>query len=221
MKSTTISTFFLATGLATAAQTCGAPGYDNSGHETASAPAYKIDNTSTTPELCSALCKSDSKCQSFAVSYEMCLLYAAPTENNFTPYGYGSFSATRSPYYFYDASCAITSTSPPLPFSTPICGVQGYDRGNPGSGWIAEGTTQKQCSAGCKALPDCTAYAGIHNFVTRRQTGCFFYNNTKLADNFVANSIDDPKAGSSFYFFERDCPTKPYDPQCTLGDACP
>jgi hypothetical protein len=218
MKSTTIGTLFLATGLATA-QTCGSSGYDNSGHETASAPAYKVDTTSTTPQLCSALCKSDSKCQSFAVGNNTCLLYAAPTENNFTPYDYSSFSATRSPYYFYDVSCAITSTSPPLPFSTPVCGVKGYDRGNPGSGYIESESTQKQCAAGCKARSDCTAYAIINNFVTHRQTGCFYY--TNLVDNFVANSIDDPKVGSSFYFYERDCPTKPYDPSCTLGDACP
>lgn len=217
MKSTTTATLFLATGLATA-QTCGSSGYDNSGHSTASAPAYKLDTTATTPQSCSALCKSDSTCQSFAVGNNTCLLYAAPTENNFTPYDYSSFSATRSPYYFYDAACAITSTSPPLTFSSPICGVQGYDRGNPGSGYIENGGTQKLCSKECKARPDCKAYAIIDNFVTHRQTGCFYY--TNLVDNFVANSIDDPKVGSSFYFYERDCPTKNYDPQCTLGDAC-
>ena len=219
MKSTTIGTLFLATGLTTA-QNCGIFGYDNSGHDTASAPAYKVDTTATTPQLCSTLCASDSNtCQSFAVGNSTCYLYAAPTENNFTPYDYSSFSATRSPYYFYDASCAITATSPPLPFSTPICSVKGYDLGNPGSGYIESGSTQKQCSANCKAQPDCKAYAIINNFVSRRQTGCFYY--TNLVDNFVANSIDDPKVGSSFYFFERDCPTKPYDPSCTLGDACP
>ncbi|KAM0707897.1 hypothetical protein Q7P35_004546 [Cladosporium inversicolor] len=217
MKSTTISTLFLATGLATA-QTCGTSGYDNSGHDTASAPAYKLDTTATTPQSCSALCKSDNTCQSFAVGNEICLLYAAPTANNFTPYDYSSFSATRSPYYFYDAACAITSASPPLPFSSPICGVQGYDRGNPGSGYIENGGTQKLCSAECKSRPDCKAYAIIDNFVTHRQTGCFYY--TNLVDNFVANSIDDPRVGSSFYFYERDCPTRNYDPQCTLGDAC-
>jgi len=218
MKSVTIGTLSLAVGLATA-QTCGTFGYDNSGHDPASAPAYRVDTTSTTPQLCSALCKSDSNCQSFAVGNNNCFLYAAPTESNFTPYGYGSFSATRSPYYFYDTTCAIASNSPPLSVSTPICGVQGYDRGNPGSGYIESGSTQKQCSAECKSRPDCTAYAIIDNFVSHRQTGCFYY--TNLVDNFVANSIDDPKVGSTFIFFERDCPTKPYDPQCTLGDACP
>jgi hypothetical protein len=109
MKSITIGTLSLATGFATA-QTCGSSGYDNSGHETASAPAYEVDTTSTTPQLCSALCKSDSTCQSFAVGNETCLLYAAPTENNFTPYDYSSFSATRSPYYFYDASHPLEIT---------------------------------------------------------------------------------------------------------------
>jgi hypothetical protein len=217
MKSITIGSLFLATGLATA-QTCGISAYDNSGHQTASAPAYKVDTISTTPQLCSALCKSETTCQSFAVGNGTCLLYAAPTANNITPHDYSSFSATRSPYYFYDASCTITATSPPLPFSSPVCGVQGYDRGNPGSGYIESGTTQKLCSVGCKARPDCKAYAIIDNFVTRRQTGCFFY--TNLVDNFVANSIDDPREGSSFYFYERDCPTKNYDPSCTLGDAC-
>jgi hypothetical protein len=218
MKSTTIGTLFFATGLATA-QTCGTFGYDNSGHETASAPAYKVDTTSTTPQSCSALCKSDSICQSFAVGNSTCLLYAAPTENNFTPYDYSSFSATRSPYYFYDASCTITSTSPPLPFSTPICGVQGYDRGNPGSGYIEGGGYQKACLATCQSRPDCAGFAIIDNFVTHRPNGCFFY--TNLVDNFVANSINDPKVGSSFYFYERDCPGKNYDPSCTKGDACP
>lgn len=219
MKPIPIATFFLATGLATA-ETCGTSGYDNSGHDPSSAPAYKLDTTATTPQLCSALCASDSTtCQSFAVGNNTCLLYAAPTADNFTPYDYSSFSATRSPYYFYDASCAITSTSPPLPFSSPICGVQGYDRGNPGSGYIESGSTQKQCAAGCKARADCAAYAVIDNFVSHRSGGCFYYSN--LVDNFVANSIDDPQVGSSFIFFERDCPTKPYDPSCTLGDACP
>lgn len=219
MKSTAIATLFLATGLATA-ETCGTFGYDNSGRDTASAPAYKVDTTATTPQLCSALCAGDSStCKSFAVGNNTCYLYAAGTDNNFTPYDYASFSATRSPYYFYDASCAITSTSPPLPFSSPICGVQGYDLGNPGSGYIESGNTQKGCAAICKARPDCKAYAIIDNFVSHRPTGCFYY--TNLVDNFVANSINDPKVGSSFIFFERDCPTKPYDPQCTLGDACP
>ena len=217
MKSTTTATLFLATGLATA-QTCGTSGYDNSGHSSASAPAYTLDTTATTPQLCSALCQSDSTCQSFAVGNATCLLYAAPTENNFTPHDYSTFSATRSPYYFYDASCAITATSPPLSFSTPICGVKGYDLGNPGSGTIEPYGTQKLCAAACKARADCVAYAGINNFNIRRQTGCFFY--TNLVDNFVADSIDDPKEGSSFYFFERDCPTQNYDPQCTKGDAC-
>jgi hypothetical protein len=219
MKSITIPTLFLAAGLATAQQTCGSSGYDNSGHSTASAPAYKIDTTATTPQLCSALCASDSNtCQSFAVGNNTCLLYAAPTENNFTPHDHSSFSATRSPYYFYDASCAITSSSPPLPLPSPICGVKGYDLGNPGSGYIESGSTQKQCSATCKSRPDCAAYAIIDNFVSHRPDGCFYY--TNLVDNFVANSVDDVLEGSSFYFYERDCPTKNYDPQCTLGDAC-
>jgi hypothetical protein len=217
MKSTTITTLFLATGLATA-DTCGIFGYDNSGHDTASAPAYKLDTTATTPQSCSALCASDSTCKSFAVGNNTCLLYAHPTENNFTPYDYPSFSATRSPYYFYDTACAITSTSPPLPFSTAICGVQGYDRGNPGSGYIEDGTSQKACLAICKQRPDCKGFAIIDNFFTHRPTGCFYY--TNLKDNFVANSINDPQVGSSFFFYERDCPTQNYDPQCTLGDAC-
>jgi hypothetical protein len=215
MKSITIGTLFLATGGLATAQTCGTSGYDKSG-EGASAPAYKVDTTSTTPQLCSTLCKSDSTCQSFAVGNSTCLLYAAPAD--ITTHDYSTFSATRSPYYFYDASCTITSTSPPLPFSTPICGVQGYDRGNPGSGPIEGGGYQKACLATCNSRPDCAGFAIIDNFVTHRPNGCFFY--TNLVDNFVANSIDDPKEGSSFYFYERDCPGRNYDPSCT-GDNCP
>jgi hypothetical protein len=105
MKSLTIATLLLATASATV-ETCGRAGYDNSGHhECPSPPAYTNDHKAATPQLCSALCKSESKCQSFAVGDGSCLLYEVPTEDNFTP--------ERSPYFFYDVSCEITVSSPP------------------------------------------------------------------------------------------------------------
>jgi hypothetical protein len=204
MKSFAIGTLFLAIRSATA-QVCGQSGYDNSGHDSASLPAYAVDTQATTPQLCSALCKSDSNCQSFAIGKETCLLYAVPTENNITPDDKRKdFSSTRSPYYFYDVNCEITSSSPPLSHSSPICGVKGYDRGNPGSGWIESGSTPEQAAAGCRATPNCTAFALINNFVSHRGTGSFRY--SSLVDNFDANSIDDPDIGSSFYFYELSCP---------------
>lgn len=106
MKSLAIAALLLTTGSAMAAETCGRAGYDNSGHDCdPSQPAYTIDTKANTPQLCSALCKSESKCQSFAVGDGHCLLYAERTENNFT--------RERSPYFFYDVSCEITSSSPP------------------------------------------------------------------------------------------------------------
>lgn len=106
MKSLTIAALFLAAGSTMAAETCGRAGYDNSGHDcNASQPAYSIDTKATTPQSCSALCKSESKCKSFAVGDGHCFLYADPTENNFTP--------GQSPYFFYDISCEITPSSPP------------------------------------------------------------------------------------------------------------
>ncbi|GAB7333881.1 hypothetical protein MBLNU13_g06000t2 [Cladosporium sp. NU13] len=76
-----------------AAETCGVAGYDNSGHDCdPSQPAYNVDTKATTSQLCSALCKK-------------------PTENNFTP--------ERSPYFFYDVRCEITSSSPPHVQSRP------------------------------------------------------------------------------------------------------
>ena len=209
MKSITTGTFFLAsvaTGLATA-QICGTSGYDKSGQETASAPAYKVDTTSTTPQLCSALCKSDSNCQSFAVGSETCLLYAAPTENNITPHDYSSFSATRSPYYFYDASCEVTSSSPPLSHPNPICGARGYDRGNPGGGnfgTLYTVDTLKRAGDECRARPGCTAFALISNLVTRRGTGVYYY--SSLVDNFDANSEGLPDVGEVYNFYELSCP---------------
>ena len=106
MNSLAIATLFLAAGPAMAAETCGRAGYDNSGHDfDPSQSAYTIDTKANTPQLCSALCKSESKCRSFAVGDGQCLLYAEPTEDNFTP--------ERSPYFFYDVSCEITFSSPP------------------------------------------------------------------------------------------------------------
>lgn len=106
MNSLAIATLFLAAGPAMAAETCGRAGYDNSGHDCdPSQSAYTIDTKANTPQLCSALCKSESKCRSFAVGDGQCLLYAEPTEDNFTP--------ERSPYFFYDVSCEITFSSPP------------------------------------------------------------------------------------------------------------
>lgn len=203
MKSLAIGTLFIATGSVTA-QVCGKSGYDNSGFNSASLPAYTVDTTSTTPQLCSALCKSNSTCQSFAVGKDTCLLYTAPTEGNFSPDSTNTFSPTRSPYYFYDVSCDITSSSPPLSHSSPICGVQGYDRGNPRPGPYGSETTSELCAAACRAQAGCTAYAAVDNFVTRRQTGCFYY--TSLVDNFDANSVQDTAVGSSFYFTELSCP---------------
>lgn len=105
MKSLTIAILLIATASA-AVETCGRAGYDNSGHHECPSPAaYNNDPKAATPQLCSALCKSESKCQSFAVGDGSCLLYEVPTEDNFTP--------ERSPYFFYDVSCEITSSSPP------------------------------------------------------------------------------------------------------------
>lgn len=201
MKSFAIGTLFLATASAT---TCGISGYDNSGHDSASKPAYKVDTKATTPQLCSALCKKDSKCKSFAVGKGSCYLYSAPTENNFTPDDTSTFSPTRSPYYFYDVSCAITASSPPLKHSNPICGVQGYDRGNPRPGPYGSENTREGCAAACRAQTGCTAFAEVDNLYTHRETGCFYY--TSLVDNFDANSVDDLNVGSAFYFTELSCP---------------
>jgi hypothetical protein len=198
MKSLAIGTLFLATASATV---CGNSGYDNSGHNASSLPAYTVDTNATTPQLCSTLCKSDSTCQSFAIGKESCLLYAASTDGNFSPDSKAVFVPTRSPYYFYDISCDITSASPPLTHSTPVCGVQGYDRGNPPPGPY---TSVSDCEAGCRAQPGCTAYANVDNFRTHRGTGCFYY--TSLVDNFDANSVQDPAVGSTFYFSELSCP---------------
>jgi len=105
MKSLTIATILIAAVSATV-ETCGRAGYDNSGHhDCPGQPAYTNDLKATTPQLCSNLCKSESKCQSFAVGDGHCLLYAVPTEDNFTP--------ERSPYFFYDVGCEITVSSPP------------------------------------------------------------------------------------------------------------
>lgn len=63
MKSLAIATPFLTAGCAMAAETCGVAGYDNSGNDCdPSQPAYNVDTKATTPQLCSALCKSESKC---------------------------------------------------------------------------------------------------------------------------------------------------------------
>lgn len=106
MKSLTIATLLIATASA-AVETCGRAGYDNSGHHERPSPsAYTSDRKAATPQLCSALCKSESKCQSFAVGDGSCLLYEVRTEDNFTP--------EQSPYYFYDVSCEVTASSPPL-----------------------------------------------------------------------------------------------------------
>ncbi|KAM0701068.1 hypothetical protein Q7P35_011429 [Cladosporium inversicolor] len=100
MISITIATLLLAA-VSAAAETCGVAGYDNSGHhDCPGQPAYTNDLKATTPQLCSTLCKSERKCQSFAVGDGHCLLYSVPTENNFTP--------ERSAYCFYDVSCEIT-----------------------------------------------------------------------------------------------------------------
>lgn len=206
MKSFAIGTLLLAAGSATA-QVCGTFGYDNSGsdHNPRSAPAYTVNATANTPQLCSTLCKSDSKCQSFAIGKDTCYLYSALAENNFTPYDTSvGFSPTRSPYYFYDASCTITSSSPPLPHSNPICSVQGYDRGSPRPGPLSSENDPASCAAACRAQAGCTAYASVDNFITHRPQGCFYY--TSLVDNFDANSIDDPNYGNSFYFTELTCP---------------
>lgn len=206
MKSLTIGTLLLAAGSATA-QVCGTFGYDNSGpdHNPRSAPAYTVDTKANTPQLCSALCKSNSKCQSFAIGKATCYLYSAPAENNFTPDNTAvGFSPTRSPYYFYDASCTITSSSPPLPHSSPICNVQGYDRGNPRPGPMDSDNNIDDCIATCRAQAGCSAVALIDNFYTHRPTGCFYY--TSLKDNFDANSVQDPVVGSAFYFTELSCP---------------
>ena len=105
MNSLTIATLLLAA-VSAATETCGRAGYDNSGHhECPGQPAYKNDPKANTPHLCSALCKSESVCQSFAVGDGNCLLYAVPTEGNFTP--------EKSPYFFYDVGCEITVSSPP------------------------------------------------------------------------------------------------------------
>lgn len=84
MKSLTIGTLLLAAGCATA-QVCGISGYNDSGRDTASPPAYQVDTNATTLELCSAPCRRDSTCQSFAIGKQTCLLYAAPTSNTFAP----------------------------------------------------------------------------------------------------------------------------------------
>jgi hypothetical protein len=198
MKLLAVGTLLLATASATV---CGVSGYDNSGHNATSLPAYKVDTKATTPQLCSTLCKSDKKCHSFAIGKATCYLYAASTDGNFSPDSKAVFVPTRSPYYFYDISCTIISSSPPLPHSNPVCNVQGYDRGNPAPGPY---TSVADCAAGCKAQAGCAAYAAVDNFVTRRGTGCFYY--TSLVDNFDANSIQDPAVGSSFYFTELSCP---------------
>lgn len=203
MKSFAIGTLFLASASAT---TCGISGYDNSGpgHNSTSKPAYQVDTKATTPQLCSSLCKKDSKCKSFAVGKGSCYLYSAPTENNFTPYDTSnSFSPTRSPYYFYDASCAITASSPPVKHSNPICGMQGYDRGNAPPGPYSSENTREACAAACRAQLGCTAFAEVANLFTHRGTGCFYYNS--LVDNFDANLVDDLNFGSSFFFTELSC----------------
>jgi hypothetical protein len=201
MKSFTIATLFLAIGSATA-QVCGSSGYDNSGHDSASLPAYTVDTTANTPQLCSTLCKSNSTCQSFAIGKETCLLYSAPTTNNFTPYK-SNASPTRSPYYFYDASCEVTSLSPPVPHSSPICGLRGNDRGNPPAGQrgsVYTVDTLKRAAEDCRAQPGCTAFAIISNLVTHRGTGVYYY--TSLVDNFDANP---GYAGEVFNFYELSC----------------
>jgi len=178
MKSFATVTLLLLAASSTTAQTCGKSGYDNSGHDPSSHPAYKIDRNAITPALCSALCKSEKKktCKSFAIGKETCHLYAVPTTHNFTPDNTRATARpTRSPYYFYDVSCAITSTSPPLHHSKPICGVKGYDRGKPGPVSIqSHGQTIEQAAAGCRAQPGCTAFALIDNFVTHRGTGAYY-----------------------------------------------
>jgi len=207
MKSLTIGTLLLATGSATA-QVCGISGYDNSGHDPASQPAYTIDSKANTPELCSALCKSDSTCQSFAIGAGSCLLYAVAAENNFTAdTSKGYISATRSPYYYYEVSCDVTSTSPPLIHSGPICAVKGYVRGNPGHivplDAAYSDNADRLCIANCREKPGCTAYAMINNRALRRNTGCYYY--TSLVDNFDAVPVDDPATSYSYYFTELSC----------------
>ena len=203
MKSFAFGTLFLAIGSATA-QVCGKSGYDNSGHDSASLPAYTVDTNANTPQLCSTLCKSDAKCQSFAIGKETCLLYSAPTSNTFSPYK--GAAATRSPYYFYDASCEVTSSSPPLSHPNPICGTRGYDRGNPGGGnygTLYTVDTLKRAGDECRARPGCTAFALISNLVTRRGTGVYYY--SSLVDNFDANSEGLPDAGEVYNFYELSC----------------
>jgi hypothetical protein len=205
MKSFTIGTLFLAIGSASA-NVCGQNAFDNSGpsHDPASLPAYTIDTNANTAPLCSALCKSDSKCQSFAVGKETCLLYPAPAENNITPDDCRR-EPSRSPYYFYEASCEVTSSSPPLLHSSPTCGTQGYDRGNPGH--IATGSlytvdTLKRAADECRAMANCTAFALISNNVSHRGAGVDYY--STLVDNFDANS---DKAGTTYNFYELSYPS--------------
>jgi hypothetical protein len=205
MKSFAIGTLFLAIG-STTALVCKQSGYDNSGHDSATLPAYTVDTNAKTPQLCSSLCKSDTKCQSFAIGKETCLLYSAPAENNITPDDTRR-EPTKSPYYFYDVSCEITASSPPLSHSSPICGVLGYDRGNPRSGPL--GTlytidTLKRAGDECRAQPGCTAFAIVSNLVTHRGAGVLYY--TSLKDNFDANPATFPDVGQDYHFYELGCP---------------
>src|SRR6266536_6127398 len=91
-NSTTSSTTVSST--PTPIQSCGVAGFDNG------TIAYNFDNsTSGTFEACSARCKADVACGSFAIGGGACLLYQPAIETFVVP-------VEASPFTFYDISCA-------------------------------------------------------------------------------------------------------------------
>ncbi len=83
----------------TASLTCGVAGYDKTA-------TYNSDGSVTNANLnaCSAKCKADSQCLSFAIGSGDCLLYAVSAGTNIDP-------VAGSPYTFYDKNCPVPGTS--------------------------------------------------------------------------------------------------------------
>lgn len=75
--------------------TCGlCSGYDRG----INAYFYSGDGSLSNFDACSAMCQSDTKCQSFAFGDSQCLLYSEPLDANFR-------QQSGSPFLFYDRTC--------------------------------------------------------------------------------------------------------------------
>jgi hypothetical protein len=133
---------------------CGIAGYSK---PNVNAYYFNYSPTQATYAACSALCKSDAPCASFAFGEGYCMLFNVANNANPTP---------GSPYTFYDKSClptTTTTTTAPTATNPPgvTCGVKGYDTAGFSSYYDATPANANfaACSAHCKADINCGCFA--------------------------------------------------------------